>query len=327
MSFYIGNVLIPGPLVLGPMAGVTDLPFRTLCREFGCDYTYTEMVSAKGIKYNNKNTEELITIGEDEHPVAVQLFGSDPEIMAASALKILDHRFDIVDVNMGCPVPKVVNNGEGSALMMHPDKIYEIISTMTKHLSVPVTVKLRLGFDKEHINVVECAKAAEAGGASAVAVHGRTRSAYYSGNADWQPIIEVKKSLHIPVIGNGDVNSPEKAREMIERTGVDAVMVARAARGNPWIFNEIKTYLATGEKIPRPSYDEIFDLIERHMKMMIAYKGEYTGIREMRKHVGWYTVGMPDSASLRRKASLVESPKEMYDILENARKNLKESNR
>jgi nifR3 family TIM-barrel protein len=317
MSFKIGNVEIPGILVLAPMAGVTDLPFRLICKEMGADLTYTEMVSAKGLKYNNKNTGELLTTGENEHPVSAQLFGADPEIMAAGAAELSKMDIDIIDVNMGCPVPKVVNNGEGSAMMKDPDLIYRVVNAMTNTATKPVTVKMRIGFDKDHINVVECAKAAEAGGAAAVAVHGRTREDYYHGVADYSKIAEVKKNLSIPVIGNGDVNSPEKLDRIISETGVDAVMIGRAAEGNPWIFKELTTYLESGEKIARPSVKEIFDMVLRHARMMVDYKGEYTGIREMRKHVAWYTTGMPNSAKLRNKASFIESYGELEQLLMN----------
>lgn len=319
MSFNIGNVNIPGILVLAPMAGVTDLPYREIVRSMGADLTYTEMVSAKGLKYNNKNTGELLNIGKDEHPVSAQLFGSDPEIMALAAQKLEEAVADIIDVNMGCPVPKVVNNGEGSALMKNPDLIFSIVNAMTKVSRKPVTVKMRIGFDSEHINAVECAKAAEAGGAAAIAVHGRTREAYYHGKADWKPIRDVKECVNIPVIANGDVNSPESAKAILQETGADAVMIGRAAEGNPWIFKEVKAYLDTGEIISKPSTDEVFDMILYHAKKMIEYKGEYTGIREMRKHVAWYTAGMPGSAKLRNKASFIESYEELAKLIATAR--------
>ncbi|MGB4660729.1 MAG: tRNA dihydrouridine synthase DusB, partial [Mobilitalea sp.] len=242
MSFHIGNVNINGNLFLGPMAGVTDLPFRLLCKEKGADLVYTEMVSAKGVQYNNKNTESLIQIAEEERPAALQLFGSDPDILSESAKKLEHYNFDILDINMGCPVPKVVNNGEGSALMKNPKLIGEIVRKVVLDYSKPVTIKIRKGFHEDNINAVEIAKIAEANGAAAVAVHARTREQYYSGKADWDVIQMVKKAVKIPVIGSGDVFTPEDAKRMLEQTECDAIMIARGARGNPWLFEQIKFY-------------------------------------------------------------------------------------
>ena len=303
----IGNVTLDNNIILAPMAGVTDLPFRLLCSEQGAGMSCMEMVSAKAIMYKNKNTESLLEIHPEEGRVSLQLFGSDPKILGEMARQIEDRPFDILDINMGCPVPKVVNNGEGSALMKEPKLVEEIVSAVAKAANKPVTVKIRKGFNDTCVNAVEIARIAEASGAAAVAVHGRTREQYYAGKADWEIIAKVKSNLSIPVIGNGDVTDGASAKAMLEQTGCDGVMVGRAARGNPWIFRQIISYLRDGTVMPRPDKEEIKATILRHARLQLECKGEYTGIREMRKHVSWYTFGMPDSARMRRSINMAES--------------------
>ncbi len=310
-GFLIGNVKIPGRVVLAPMAGVTDLPFRVLCHEMGAALVYTEMVSAKAIYYNNKNTDGLMDISPDEGPVSLQLFGSDPGLIGEMAKRIEEKPFAVLDINMGCPVPKIVNNGEGSALMKDPVLIGKIIESAAGAVKKPVTVKIRKGFDDRHINAAEIAHIAQESGAAAVAVHGRTREQYYSGKADWGIIREVCERVSIPVIGNGDVTSAESASKMLSETGCDAVMIGRAAQGNPWIFRETAAYLKDGMKVPRPAHSEMKALILRHAVMQIECKGEYNAVREMRKHIAWYTAGMPNSASLRAAVNAMEHMDEL----------------
>ena len=311
----IGNIELENCLALGPMAGVTDLPFRLLCKEMGCNMLYTEMVSAKAILYKNKNTKELLNIDKNEHPVGVQLFGSDPDIMAQIAAQVEEGECDFIDINMGCPVPKIVNNGEGSALLKQPKLVEEILTKMVKAVNKPVTVKIRKGFENGTVYAVEIAKIAESCGVSAIAVHGRTREQYYSGKADWDVIKDVKKAVKIPVIGNGDIFSAEDAKAMKEYTGCDGLMVARGARGNPWIFREIKEYLENGNVIDKPTINDIREMIIRHAKMLVNYKGEYTGIREMRKHIAWYTAGLPHSAELRRMCNQIETMENLVETV------------
>ncbi len=303
----IGNVELENNMILAPMAGVTDLPFRLLCKEQGAGLLCMEMVSAKAIMYQNKNTEELLAIDPKELPVSLQLFGSDPDIISEMAKRIEERPFAILDINMGCPVPKIVNNGEGSALMKNPALVEQIVSKTVKAIRKPVTVKIRKGFNEENVNAVEVAKAAEAAGASAIAVHGRTREQYYSGKADWDIIAKVKESVSIPVIGNGDIIDGRSAVQLMEQTGCDGVMIGRGVRGNPWIFREIRAYMETGENLAPPTSEEVRDTILRHAELQLECKGEYVGIREMRKHVAWYTAGYPHSAKFRQRVNEMES--------------------
>ena len=315
MKINIGNVELSNPYILAPMAGVCDLPFRLLCREKGAAMVCTEMVSAKAIYYNNRNTEELLTIGEDEGTVSLQLFGSEPELMAEMAKRIEDRPFQILDINMGCPVPKVVNNGEGSALMKNPVLAGKIIEAMANAVKKPVTVKIRAGFDSEHINAVEMARIAEESGAAAVTVHGRTREQYYSGLADRDVIKAVKEAVSIPVIGNGDIDCYESAKHMMEYTGCDAVAIGRGAQGNPWLFEELIAGF-NGEEYELPSADEVKQMIMRHARMLIDYKGEYIGVREMRKHAAWYTKGFTGSAKFRGRLNEVENITDLEILME-----------
>ena len=316
MKLKIGSVTLDNNLILAPMAGVTDLPFRLLCKEQGAGLICTEMISAKAIHFKNKNTESLMEIDERERPVSLQLFGSDPDLMADIAAQIEHRNFDILDINMGCPVPKVVNNGEGSALMKNPRLIHEIIHKVSGAIKKPVTVKIRKGFTEDCVNAVEIARIAQDAGAAAVAVHGRTREQYYSGKADWDIIRQVKEAVSIPVIGNGDVDSPEKAKQMQQETGCDGIMIGRAVRGTPWLFSRILHYQETGELLPKPDIREVKEMMLRHARLQLEYKGEYTGMREMRKHVAWYTAGMPHSAAVRRLVNEVESYEQLEELVD-----------
>ena len=315
-TLKIGTVELENPYILAPMAGVTDLPFRLLCKEQGAGLLCMEMVSAKAIQYNNKNTKALLEIHPEELPVSLQLFGSDPDVISEIAKRIEELPFSILDINMGCPVPKIVKNGEGSALMKNPKLVYEIVRKTARAIQKPVTVKIRKGFDDTCINAVEIAKIIEDAGGKAVAVHGRTRDQYYSGKADWDIIRQVKEAVSIPVIGNGDVVSGESAIAIQKETGCDGVMIGRGAQGNPWIFSELLEYERTGKMPLRPSVEAIKKMMIRHAQLQMQYKGEYLGIREMRKHVSWYTSGLPNSAKLRDEINRVESYEELEQLLE-----------
>lgn len=311
----IGNVLLENNVFLAPMAGVTDLVFRIICKEYGCGLVYSEMVSAKGILHNNKNTQSMLEVSEKERPAVIQLFGSDPQILGQMA-KEAEKFADIIDINMGCPAPKIVKNGEGSALMKNPKLIGEIVKSVSSAVLKPVTVKFRKGFDNSCINAPEIAEIAEENGAAAVAVHGRTREEYYSGSADWDIIKEVKKRVSIPVIGNGDVTSPETAKELFDKTGCDAIMIGRAAEGNPWIFKRTIHYIKTGELLPEPTIEEKLLLALKHLDMLVEYKGEYIGVREMRRHLGKYVKGIPHSAEARFYINKAETKDEMKEFVE-----------
>lgn len=313
-TLKIGNVTLDNPLVLAPMAGVTDLPFRLLCKEHGVGLVCMEMVSAKAIYYKNKNTEQLLEIYPQERPVSLQLFGSDADIIAEMATQIEERPFDILDFNMGCPVPKVVNNGEGSALMKNPKLVEEILTKLVRAVKKPVTVKIRKGFDEEHVNAVEIARIAESCGVAAVAVHGRTRQQYYSGHADWDIIRQVKEAVQIPVIGNGDLHTAEDVCRMKEQTGCDGFMIGRGAQGNPWIFEQILHKLETGEDLPRPTVQEVTEMVLRHARLQVEIKGEYTGMREIRKHAAWYTAGYRNSSKLRGKINEVETIQQLEEL-------------
>lgn len=312
----IGGITLPNNIILAPMAGVSDLPFRLLCHEQGAGMVCMEMVSAKAIYYNNKNTDSLMEIHSDEGHASLQLFGSDPAILSEMAKRIEDRLHSFLDLNMGCPVPKVVGNGEGSALMKNPKLVEEILTALVKATKKPVTVKIRKGFDEKHVNAVEIARIAESCGVAAVAVHGRTREQYYSGQADWDIIAQVKAAVSIPVLGNGDVDSPRKAEQMFEQTGCDGILIGRAAQGNPWIFREVTDYLDKGNVPSRPDNAEKKELILRHAALQLQYKGEYIGVREMRKHLSWYTVGMPNSARFRREINTMETMEQLVESVE-----------
>ena len=327
MELKIGNVRLENPYILAPMAGVTDLPFRLLCKEMGAGLICMEMVSAKAISFHNKNTEKLMEIEEKERPVSMQLFGSDPDLIAEMAAQIEERPFDILDLNMGCPVPKVVNNGEGSALMKNPKLAAEIVRKTAKAIQKPLTVKIRKGFDEAHSNAVEMAKYLEDAGAAAIAVHGRTREQYYAGKADWEIIRQVKEAVSVPVIGNGDVTDPISAHKMMEETGCDGVMIGRASRGNPWIFRQLVEYDKTGNIPERPDVEELKAMILRHARLQLQYKGEYTGIREMRKHVAWYTAGYPHSAAIRRRVNEIETIGQLEEMLESIPEKLDRNSR
>lgn len=312
----IGNVQLDNEVFLSPMAGVTDLPFRTICKEKGCGMLYTEMINAKAVCYDDENTKKMLRMDKDEHPVAVQIFGSDPEFMGKAAIIMNQYPNEILDINMGCPAPKVIKNGDGSALMRNPKLAAEVLTAVVKNSEKPVTLKIRKGWDDDSVNAVEIAKIAEECGISALAIHGRTREQFYSGKADWDIIAEIKQAINIPVIGNGDVFEVEDAVNMLEKTKCDAIMIGRGAQGNPWIFNRINHYMKTGEILPEPTLEEKITTAIRHMNLAVAEHGDYVAVREMRKHIGWYLKGLKNSAKYRDQINKITDYKEVIAMLE-----------
>lgn len=313
----IGNVELKNKVFLSPMAGVTDLPFRLMCKEQDCGLLYTEMINAKALAYDDENTKKMLRIEDEEHPVAVQIFGSDPTFMGRAAEIMNDYPNEILDINMGCPAPKVVKNGDGSALMRNPKLAEEVLKSVVKNSNTPVTLKIRKGWDDDSVNAVEIAKIAEASGISALAIHGRTREQYYSGKADWDIIREIKDNISIPVIGNGDVFSVEDAINMLDKTKCDAIMIGRGAQGNPWIFKRINHYMETGEILPEPSIEEKMNTALKHLKLAVEVHGEYVAVREMRKHIAWYLKGLKNSARVRDEVNKIESYEGVVNKLTN----------
>ncbi|MDD7182161.1 tRNA dihydrouridine synthase DusB [Peptostreptococcus porci] len=306
---------VSNEVFLAPMAGVTDLPFRLICKRFGCGLLYTEMINAKALCYDDANTKKMLNIMDEEHPVAVQIFGSEPEFMGKAAKILNDYPNEILDINMGCPAPKVVKNGDGSALMRNPELAKKVLSSVVENSSKPVTLKIRKGWDDNSVNALEIALIAQEVGVDAITIHGRTREQYYAGNADWDIIKLIKDNLDIPVIGNGDVTSIEDAIKIKNDTNCDAIMIGRGAQGNPWIFERINHYLKTGEILPPPTTDEKIGVAIDHMKLAIEEHGEYVAVREMRKHIGWYLKGMKNSARIRDKINKLEDPEEVIKTL------------
>lgn len=312
----IGNVQLDNEVFLSPMAGVTDLPFRTICKEKGCGMLYTEMINAKALSYDDENTKKMLNMPDDGHPVAIQIFGSDPEFMGKAASILNKYPNQILDINMGCPAPKVVKNGDGSALMKNPELAAKVLSAVVKNSDKPVTLKIRKGWDDTRVNAVEIAKIAEECGISAVAIHGRTREQFYSGKADWDIIRDIKEAINIPVIGNGDVFEVQDAVNMLEKTKCDAIMIGRGSQGNPWIFNRINHYMKTGEILPEPTLEEKMNTAIKHMNLAVEEHGEYVAVREMRKHIGWYLKGLKNSARYRDQINKITDYKEVIAMLE-----------
>ncbi|HBF9224892.1 TPA: tRNA dihydrouridine synthase DusB [Clostridioides difficile] len=312
----IGNLELKNKVFLSPMAGVTDLPFRLICKEQGCGLLYTEMINGKALCYDDENTKKMLKIEEEEHPVAVQIFGSEPEFIGRAAEIMNDYSNEILDINMGCPAPKVVKNGDGSALMKNPKLAEEVLRAVVKNSKKPVTLKIRKGWDDNSVNAVEIAKIAEDCGISALAIHGRTREQFYTGKADWDIIAEIKKNLSIPVIGNGDVFTIEDSINMLDKTGCDAIMIGRGAQGNPWIFKRINHYMNTGEILPEPTLNEKISTAIKHLKLAVEEHGEYVAVREMRKHIAWYLKGLRNSAKLRDEINKIEDYQEVVSKLE-----------
>ncbi len=311
----IGNVELDTPVILAPMAGVTDLPYRKIVKQMGCGLVCTEMVSAKGLVHGNKNTEQMLEISPQERPVSLQLFGRDPQVLAQAAQKAVENDPEILDLNVGCPTPKIVKNGYGSALMKEPKLIGKIVKAMTEAVDQPITIKIRTGWDEEHINAVEVAKIAENNGAQAIAVHGRTRSQFYRGQADWCIIQDVKDAVSIPVIGNGDIFSPEDAKQIIDKTSCDGVMIGRGAQGNPWLFKRTAHYIKTGELLSEPTPQEKLEVAILHLENLVEYKGEYVGVREMRKHASWYIKGLKNCTTIKDLLNQAETLQKMKKIL------------
>lgn len=312
----IGKVELSNNVFLAPMAGVTDMAYRAICRQFGCGLTYSEMVSAKGMYYGSENTKELLVLAPEEKPSAIQIFGSDPDIMSNIAAQVQEAGAQIIDINMGCPTPKIVKNGDGSALMRKPELVAEIVKKVSRAVTVPVTVKIRKGWDENSVNAVLIAKIAEENGAQAITVHGRTREQFYSGQADWNIIKEISQAVKIPVIGNGDVASPQAAKQMLEFTNCDAVMIGRGAQGNPWIFKRTLEYLNTGVLLPEPTNEEKIDAAISHLIKTIELKGEFIGVKEMRKHLAWYLKGMPGSSAVKAEVFKLNKAEDVKNLLE-----------
>ncbi|MCC0647607.1 tRNA dihydrouridine synthase DusB [Clostridioides sp. ZZV15-6598] len=312
----VGNLELKNKVFLSPMAGVTDLPFRLICKEQECGLLYTEMINGKALCYDDENTKKMLKIEKEEHPVAVQIFGSEPDFMGRAAEIMNEYPNEILDINMGCPAPKVVKNGDGSALMKNPKLAEQVLKAVVKNSKKPVTLKIRKGWDDNSVNAVEIAKMAEACGISALAIHGRTREQYYTGKADWDIIADIKKNLNIPVIGNGDVFTIEDSINMLDKTGCDAIMIGRGAQGNPWIFKRINHYMNTGEILPEPTLNEKISTAIKHLKLAVEEHGEYVAVREMRKHIAWYLKGLRNSARLRDEINKIEDYQEVVSKLE-----------